>query len=158
METRNIQISLEQAKEVLTSKPELSNIIYNTFPELKPKPIIVDRWKDLKRIKGYFISTSAELLSADGLSSSGNKNVYATEKQAKSMLAYAQLTQLMQDTGDCDIDWHNNVKKHTIERQWEKITKTWQHNIFTFLTFNTQSVRDEFFEKHIELIKEFYQI
>lgn len=88
-----------------------------------------------------------------------SRNTFKTHKQAESSLAYAQLTQLMAHTGDCDVDWSDTKQmKYTIIRLSGIIIKDTARDSYEKLTFKTATIRDEFLEKHIELIKTYYEI
>jgi hypothetical protein len=159
-EARNLKLTLEQAKSLLSSNPEFTDMIYNSFPELKPKHLVLDRWEDIKTIKGYFINNTSIISETISLiTNDNNKNVFATVLPALSSLAYAQLTQLMKQTGDCDIDWADDIKrKFVIRRIRDNIKLESYYSNFHFLAFNTKEIRDEFFIKHGDLIKQFYQL
>lgn len=160
METKNLKITLEQAKELLTTTPQLTEVIYNTFPELKPKLKVLDRWEDIGEIGGYYVddcSTISEILYENSFDN--NKNIFATKKQAESALAYAQLTQLMKATGDCDnINWDDCNEKFIIHRYDNNLHVSSVINYYRHIAFNTREIRDEFLEKHQELLKKFFQI
>lgn len=155
-----LQISLENAKALLIKMPELAEGIYVTYPELKPKKVI-NCWDNLEKIEGYYIMNNSNIGTVEHRATTINhKNVFATEQQAKSALAYAQLTQLMKATGDCDVDWSNNLtKKYYIELNG---TKSLQVNYSSltrqFLAFKTKEIAEEFMQKHESLIKQFFQI
>ena len=73
-------------------------LLANFSKEELTKKELPKSWNELKEIKGYFISE--EDSSIDDYISGGNRkdyelSVYATEKQARSALAMAQLSQLM---------------------------------------------------------------
>jgi hypothetical protein len=156
-----MKITKDQAEIMLQKMPEMAEKIYEDFPELKNLKG-VDSWEDLSRIDGYFINGNAEIENAKSsyeLSAiTENKNIFKTQKQAESALAYAQLTQLMADCGDCEIDWSKYEYKHIIWRKENFIETGIASYRFYFLTFNTEQIRDEFLVKHEGLIKTFYQL
>jgi hypothetical protein len=87
------------------------------------------------------------------------KNIFATEKQAKSSLAMAQLSQLMKDLGDeCVVDWTSTQVKYSIIRDRNQITANQNYDIYQFLAFKTSIVRDEFMKIHEKLIKEYFEL
>ena len=57
----------------------------------------VKKWEDLENIEGWYVSTSSNICKLDLKTKTFNKlkNVFATENQARSALAMAQLSQLM---------------------------------------------------------------
>lgn len=160
MGTKNLKITLEQAKDLLNTTPQLTEVIYNTFPELKPKPKVLDKWEDIGQIEGYFIDFTLEISKVKGYTFEKlNKIIYATKKQAESALAYAQLTQLMKATGDCDnIDWNDGNEKFIINRYGNNLHVSSVINGYRYIAFNTKEIRDEFLIKHKELLKKFFQI
>lgn len=163
MSTRPLQFTKEQAEDLLKTNPELSEMVYSAFPELRPEYLVIDSWEALERIEGHYINNHSTIKYAEYSNAStndNNKNIFKSKKQALSALAYAQLTQLMAATGDCDnIDWEDvNSTKYCIVRFNGGIIKYVTDVYHYFLAFNTESVRDEFLEKHQELIRQFYQL
>jgi hypothetical protein len=157
-----MKITKVQAEIMLQKMPEMAEKIYEDFPELKNLKG-VDSWYELGKINGYYISHAAEICEVDSNvhSEPKHRNVFATKKQAESALAYAQLTQLMADCGDCEIDWIKCNLKYIIRRKYDSIDivkNSYSLNTFHFLAFNTEQIRDEFLEKHEGLIKKFYQL
>lgn len=160
MKQRNLKLNLEQAKRLLKTNPELKETIYNSFPELKPKLIVPDSWGSLDLLEGYYIDAGSNIsITTCSYRSYAHRNVATTEKHCLSMLAFAQLSQLMKATGDCDIDWDDEDQaKYCIIRKGLELTKFDAHVTYYYLAFKTESIRDEFFEKHIELIKQYYML
>jgi len=154
-----MKITKLQAEIMLKKMPELAEKIYEDFPELKPS-IVIDSWEDLGEIKGYFINEDSKILKqALSLNScKAHKNVFKTQKQAESALAYAQLTQLMADCGDCDIDFDSEKPKYNIVRVLSSVNIYQAFGYFSFLAFNSEKIAKEFMQKHEGLIKTFYQI
>ena len=155
-----MKITKDQAEIMLKKMPEMAESIYKDFPELKAS-MVVDSWEDLPRIYGFFINDDSKIIECNLITNfvKEHKNVFKTKKQADSALAYAQLTQLMADCGDCDVDWSKeNRLKYCIEAA-NKVIESGEYSIyFCFLAFNTENIRNEFMEKHQLLIKTFYQI
>ena len=158
---RKLEISLEQAKELLETMPSMKDVLLENFPELKPKPVVLDRWEDLERIVGFWIEPNANITRVNrSVASADDRNIFATKAQAKSALAYAQLTQLMKATGDCDVDWNNKSQpKYCIVARYDGRLEVSQYSITRqFIAFKTESVCVEFFKKHERLLKEFFQM
>jgi len=154
-----MKITKDQAEIMLKKMPEMAYEVYQDFPELKPS-MVVDSWKDLGEITGFFIKEDSKIhkQALSLISCKAHKNIFKTQKQAESSLAYAQLTQLMADCGDCDIDWTTNQEKYCLEATVDGIETKEYSNYRSFLAFNTHEVRDKFMQKHEGLIKTFYQI
>ena len=157
-----MKITKDQAEIMLKKMPEMAESIYKDFPELKAS-MVVDSWEDLPRIYGFFINDDSKIIECNLITNfvKEHKNVFKTKKQADSALAYAQLTQLMADCGDCEIDWTKHNLKYIIRRKenfLEPVTNSYTFYTFHVLAFNTQQIRDEFLKKHEGLIKKFYQL
>jgi hypothetical protein len=154
-----MKITKEQAEIMLKKMPEMAEEIYKDFPELKAS-MVVDSWEDLPRIYGFFINDDSKIIECNLITNfvKEHKNVFKTKKQADSALAYAQLTQLMADCGDCDVDWSSTVNKYSIWRSESFLESISHCSVFHFLAFNTENIRDEFLHKHEALIKTFYQL
>ena len=83
-----------------------------------------------------------------------------TEKHAKSMLAYAKLSMLMADLGEeCNVDWGNlSSDKYCIRRTKKILVKEKFQSHYQFLAFKTEKIRDLFFDKHCDLIKDYFML
>lgn len=129
------------------------------FIQEEIKSVVPDSWEDLKEVKGWWIdmySEIEEVIEAD--CRNDNKNLFVTENQAKKALAMAQLSQLMKATGDCEIDWSDYKKKYCIIREGNDISTSYSYHVYLFLSFNTESIRDEFMEKHMDLIRTYFEL
>lgn len=114
------------------------------------------------RITGFYVNTYSEIREQDNpISSWGNENIFATKKQAESMLAMAQLSQIIQNDPRfggpiTDEEWNNqNLSKYCIERDGDEITiDTWWRR-YQFLAFHTKEQRDLFLKENEDLIKRY---
>ena len=94
MEKRKLEMTLETARKLYEFDKQEYSWILETFPELKGGK----SWRGLGLVSGYYTDNSSYIRQcSDYLTNSDNKNVYATEAQAESAIAYAQITQLMKD-------------------------------------------------------------
>ena len=90
-----------------------------TEAELNP---VRNEWESKfvgNHIKGYYLGSNSKIFDLDCLSDFCEKATFKTEKQAKSALAYAQLTQLMalpEYNGDWVPDWSDEDIKFIIRR------------------------------------------
>lgn len=93
-----------------------------------------------------------------------NYNVFATEKQAKSALAMARISQIMandiKNFGGVvtDEEWENAEWKFIIYRDGCSISTTAIMSDYSFLAFHTEKQRDLFLEKYPQLIKAYLMI
>ena len=87
METRNVKVSLETAKRWHEQGGEFKEMALSAFTEAELNPIR-NEWERKfigKEIKGYY-STNSKILEAKGNCSSRCKDIFKTEKQAKSII------------------------------------------------------------------------
>jgi len=95
----------------------------------------------------------------------GNLNVFATEKQAKSALAMAQISQIMANDKRfggvvTDEEWEDtDLDKYVILRN--NMNTTCNGNAcynYSFLAFHTQEQRDLFLKENEDLVKDYLMI
>jgi len=159
---KNIKLSIQQAKDLYKSNPEYRNTLLSVFTdvELGIEPIMKS-WDELYMdLCGFYISSDSEVKEVSNISLNlANRNIFKTEKQARSSLAMAQLSQLMAYLGDeCDVDWNDASLKCTIYKFQNSIRADINRHMYQFLAFKTAKVRDAFLEKHKELIKDYLMI
>lgn len=141
-------------------KSDLSNGII-IFKEKKPTP-----WRYSKpKLDGWYVSTFSGIRNTkDSIWHSDNMNIFATEKQARAMLAMAQLSQIIQNDERfggvvTDEEWENEFKaKHIISRSKNRIkcyTVTYDHS---FLAFHTREQRDLFLQENEDLIRQYFML
>ena len=153
---------MEQYKRWYEQGGEFKEIALSAFTESELNPIR-NEWESKfigKEIKGYY-STNSKILEAKGNCSSRCKDIFRTEKQAKSALAYAQLTQLMalpEYNGDWVPDWSDDCIKYTIERWINNLALCTRKNSFENIFFKSEEIRDKFFENNLDLLKEYFEL
>jgi len=131
----------------------------------KKKEVTPWRYKRAK-MNGYFINSSSIIGSVSSIFNVKNaRHVFATEKQAKSMLAMAQLSQIIQNDERfggpiTDEEWfNNNVDKWLIDRYKNQIdTDAYKICNFRFLAFHTKEQRDLFLKENEDLIRQYYML
>ena len=113
-------------------------------------------------IKGYYVEGSSIEPTCHNKCTIEDRYTFKTEKQAASSLAYAQLTQLMAlpcYNGDWMPNWDDqNQERYCITRMKYDIVKLDYSGYFSFLAFKSEKVRDEFFNNHMDLIRQFHQL
>ena len=91
-----------------------------------------------------------------------DKNVFKTEKQAKSALAYAQITQLMAlpcYNGDWIPDWENGLfDKYALIRTNNVIGLILRCDTFAPIAFKSKGVRESFLKNHEDLLRQYFQM
>lgn len=160
---KNIELTVEQAKYLYSTHPEYRKTLLSVFSdeELGITPILRDWEEVIGSLTDSYYPTCSGNIEEDktGIILNSHTNV-PTIKHAKSMLAFAKLSILMNDLGDeCDVDWIDYGKcKYTIVRRNNRIIKGETRSSYQFLAFKTESIRDAFLEKHEQLIKDYYMI
>ena len=91
-----------------------------------------------------------------------DRNVFKTKKQAKSALAYAQITQLMAlpcYNGDWIPDLGNeSLDKYTLIRRGNEIELILRNDTFAPISFKSKEVRESFLENHEDLLRQYFEM
>ena len=161
METnKEIEFNIPEGYVIDSSKSTKNKIVCKPIEPKYPKS-----WANAfmgDPICGYWIGVQSEIRVAERNAVASDKNVFKTEKQAKSALAYAQITQLMElpcYNGDWTPNWDDpNQERYCITRMKYDIVKLDYSGYFSFLAFKSEKVRDEFYHNHMDLIKQFHQL
>jgi hypothetical protein len=162
METKEIKINVPEGYEI-----DKEN---STFDCIKFKPNS-KKWisNPNKRIKGYEIEKGKilEFTDISPLCMEGRdncKDIFATEKQAKSALAMAQISQIMANDERfggiiADEEWNGYcMNKYCLIRYDNKLSKDVLSHTHHFLAFHTEKQRDLFLEENEQLVKDYLMI
>jgi len=127
------------------------------------EPTYPKSWKELKEIDGFYIANDVPVVKKINYSKSPKDeflDVFRTEKQALSCLAFAQLSQLVAEmNGDWQPNWNDhNQCKYVIDREFDTIYKCTTTVIFHPLAFKTAEARDFSFQHHELIWKQYWQI
>ena len=162
METnQEIEFNIPEGYVIDSSKSTENKIVCKPIEPKYPKS-----WNEAfisEVIKGYYVEGSSIEHTGHNKCTIEDRGTFKTEKQAASALAYAQLTQLMAlpcYNGDWVPDWNDLSQiKYSIERLKKyDIVKLDFSGYFSFLTFKSEKVREIFFNNHMDLIRQFYQL
>lgn len=94
----------------------------------------------------------------------GNENVFATKKQAQSMRAMAQLSQMILNDPRfggpvTDEEWNDTgIEKYCITRIQNDIDTALYWGAYVFLAFHTMEQRDLFLKENEDLIRQYYML
>lgn len=137
----------------------------STLECIKFKPV-AKKWRDdTNTIAGYYVSDLSKIVKVVCGNNSYNYNVFATEKQAKSALAMAQISQIMANderfggiVSDEEFE-DENIWIYSINRNKNKI-EMYQgtRGIDHFLSFHTPEQRDLFLKENEDLIRNYLMI
>lgn len=132
--------------------------------------VIVDEveefWSDRKNevIEGHYISPDSTISPFCTNINTDNYGLFATEKQAKSALAMAMISQIMaNDIGNfggaiTDEEWGKDEWKFVISRSWNRIFTKAVRSDYYFLAFHTEAQRGLFLERYYDLVKDYLMI
>ena len=151
-----------EERQLLFNKLEEKNYKWDTDTLTLSK--IQKRWRDneYKTISGYYTHTdSCITYSEDHSNTKENYNLFATEKQAKSALAMAQISQIMANDERfggvvTDEEW--------IDKSWYSIIrinndlKISTRFCYELLAFHTKKQADLFLEENRDLVKDYYMM
>jgi hypothetical protein len=164
---KTIKLSLDQAISMYGKSKEMDELLLANFSKEELTNKLPASWKGLNPtfFNGYVIDgrkpSNIRVSSSPitGLNDS-YKPVFATEKQAKSALAMAQLSHLLKAyNGDWEPDWSSSaMPKCCICCGSNKIHYHTYFNYYTFLAFKTAKLRDEFLKNFEGLIKQYFMI
>lgn len=119
------------------------------------------------RITGFYVNTYSEIREQDNpifMFGWGNENIFATKKQAESMLAMAQLSQIIKNDERfggpvTNQEWEDDqMEKYVIVRSSDEIRRDWFYKHYHFLAFHTAEQRDLFIKENEDLIKQYFMI
>lgn len=158
METKEIKITPPEGYEI-----DREN---STFDCIKFKSI-TRKWRDDGTqfiSEGYYINIDSQIIKVKILNNcEDNHNVFATEKQAKSALAIAQISQIIVNDKRfggpiTDEEWGNSEKKYCIGRRKNNILINISKTYYEFLAFHTREQRDLFLKENEDLVKDYLML
>lgn len=163
METRNVKITLETAKRWYEQGDEFKEMALSAFTEAELNPVR-NEWEMKflgKKMNGVYIASDSCIYKMDCICNDSERGTYKTKKQAKSALAYAQLTQLMalpEYNGDWVPDWRNDEIKYIIRRYSGDIEINCYSKTYHHISFKSSEIRDKFLENNLDLLKEYFEL
>lgn len=159
-EQKSISIEVPDGYEIDNEKSTFTNIVFKPIEVKCPKS-----WEDAfigNPIFGYWIGAPSEIIESDVNALPADKNVFKTEKQAKSALAYAQITQLIAlpcYNGDWIPDWENrNEEKYFPYRANNIILSGIVYTEFQHVAFKSYDVYKAFIENHEDLLRKYFEM
>ena len=158
-EEKSFKVQIPEGYEIDKENSTFEYIKYKKVKSEYPKS-----WEEAfvgNNVYGYWVGSSGEIRVADRIALRGDKNTFKYEEQAESMLAYAQLTQLMAlpcFNGDWKPKWTNNVElKYFIYSDGEKLVIGNCYSYHKFLAFRSREKAEIFLELYKDLINVFFQ-
>ena len=158
METKEVKIDIPEGYEIDKENSTFSCI------KFKKKVKKVNTWKDIKYMQGSVIHGDSTIHDVSMcVRENVNKNIFFSEKYAKSALALAQISQLMIFYGGeiTNEEWSNDELKYSISIDNKGIISNISMiHIKEIIAFHTKEQRDKFlsFPENIQLIKDLYMV
>lgn len=149
-------------KDINLNEYEVGECWANGSIVLRKKKSKFPTWESLGNISGVFIGTASEFFEASGVPvSNNNRNIFLTEKHAKSALAMAQISQLIPYYGGeiTNDEWKDgSIRKYIIFRKMSYVGRCEAYSNSEFLAFHTAEQRDEFLKNNEQLVKDYLMI
>jgi len=161
---KELKIEVPQGYEIDKENSTFERIRFKKKKEIKTWDDLCDYSKssDDVRVSGYCISNDSNIYMAHRLlAGSHSMNVFATQKEAKSALAMAQISQLMPYYGGAitDEEWINDtIYKYVIERINGKICKGCSVTAYSYIAFHEMEQRDRFLENNEQLVNDYLML
>lgn len=151
-----------EIKDINLEEYEISEQKDKEIIVLKKKKSKFPTWEGLGNITGVFIGGRSEFFEASCVPvSNSNRNVFLTEKHAKSALAMAQISQLIPYYGGkiTNDEWEDcSIRKYIIFRKMSYVGRCEAYSNYEFLAFHTAEQRDEFLKNNEQLVKDYLMI
>lgn len=121
------------------------------------------RYDETAIIKGYRIDRDSSIRRDITPNGKDNRNIFATELQARSARAMAQISQIMANDPRfggivTDEEWNDSTEKYVIYRGSNQIYVNTAIYYYSFLAFHTKEQRDLFLEENKDLVKDYLMI
>ena len=150
-------------KDINLNEYEVDECLDNGNIVLRKKKSKFPTWEGLGNISGVvFIGSRSEFFEASGVpASNSNRNMFLTEKHAKSALAMAQISQLIPYYGGeiTNDEWKDSsIRKYIIFRKMSYVGRCEAYSNYEFLAFHTAEQRDEFLKNNEQLVKDYLMI
>ena len=156
----SISIKVPDGYEIDSEKSTSTNIAFKPIGCKYPKS-----WEDAfvgNTIRGYWVNNFSDISTANRFACHADRNVFKTEKQAKSSLAYAQITQLMAlpcYNGDWIPDWGNGLfDKYSLIRINNAIELILRSDTFSPITFKSKDAQESFLKNNKDLLRQYFQM
>ena len=148
---KNLKITPPEGYEIDKEKSTFEEIIFKPVKKELPKS-----WEELGEIEGWYENKEFGIVHAiNALPYRWNKNIFATEAQAKASIALAQLSQLREVYRDgWEPNWCNGIYKYCIRKFESDLLCDNYTQTAKFLSFQSSEIRDEFFKNFKHLIEE----
>jgi hypothetical protein len=148
---KTLKIEIPNGFEIDKENSTFEQIVFKEIKKELPKT-----WEDLQKFDGYFVADNSDILQTyENTCKESNKNIFATEEQAKASIALAQLSQLRDVYRNGWVpDWTDETDKYVISFNENTIIKESFVKYNDFLSFQDEETRDLFLENFKDLIEQ----
>lgn len=148
---KTFKIEIPNGFEIDKENSTFEQIVFKEIKKELPKT-----WEELKVVTGYYIDEDSEIFMINSITTRNHqKNVFATEEQAKASIALAQLSQLREVYRNGWVpDWNDYADKYIISFKENQIYTTIYESHHEFLSFQDEETRDLFLENFKDLIEQ----
>lgn len=157
-------MSPEEIKHIVARLQALEKEHQKTLGEISAlkkyissNPNLADSWESIGQISGFYVDSFSKIEPYQSRPThEENKNVFLTKNQAVSVLAKAQLSQLLQSFAS---GWNTNLPNYVIfsELKENKFIPYISQSVFPhFLAFRSKEKAQAFYDKHELLIQEYW--
>ena len=158
----NVKPATKEERDTLFKKMEEAGYSWDADSLTLSK--IQKRWRDEEAtIVGYYIGQNSQTLQTICNKCPDNYNVFATEKQAKSALAMARISQIMANDERfggviTDKDWCDNHWRYAIIRTKIGLELSLRYYGYEYLAFHTREQAELFLKENEDLVKDYYMM
>ena len=165
METRSVKVTLETAQRWYGQGGEFKEMALSAYTDAELNPV-KNEWESKvidhgnKFVYGWYLGYDSVYNGAN--EENTDRSTFKTERQAKSALAYAQLTQLMalpEYNGDWVADWSNiNENKFCIIYADTELRLCSYSAYKEFICFKSVELAELFLKNNIDLLKQYFEM
>lgn len=158
---KEVKISIPEGYELDKEKSSFERIVFKKEQKIK-------KWDDLMGTiipeKSFYVTDYSDIkgMSVDKCKFvEAHKNVSIDERHAKSVLAFAQISQLIPYFGGeiTEEEWNNiNIPKYRLGKVKNEIIEDITFAHYSLLSFHTIEQRDEFLKYNEQLVKDYLMI
>ena len=158
---KEVKISIPEGYEIDKEKSSFERIVFKKEQKIK-------KWDDLMGTiipeKSFYVTDYSDIkkMSVDECKFvEAHKNVFIDERHAKSVLAFAQISQLIPYFGGeiTEEEWNNiNIPKYRLGKVKNEIIEDITFAHYSLLSFHTIEQRDEFLKYNEQLVKDYLMI
>jgi hypothetical protein len=169
MKKRELMEIVEALQDRVNKVEEQNEYLFDVLKQVRHEGVemarnaekkLPERWDELGQFEGWYIN-AGNVRSVERVPSEiYHRDIFASEKEARSALAMAQLSQLMKVyRGGWEPDWGDEDQhKHCITRWDNHLSVHIFGRAHNYLSFPTRELAEKFLENFESLIKEYFML